>query len=295
MGYDLEPIRQLYPFESRFVDVGGARMHYVDQGSGSPLLMLHGNPTWSFYYRDLIRGLDGSHRVIAVDHIGCGLSDKPQRYPYTLATHIANLERFVEHLDLNDITLVLHDWGGAIGCGFALRHLDRIRRLVVFNTAAFHGRTPWRIRVCRWPMFGALAVRGLNAFAAGATRMACCRRMPPEVRAGYVLPYDSYANRIATLRFVQDIPVRPSHPTYPLIESIDAGLARLRDRPMMICWGMRDFCFNETFLSGWTERFPEAEIHRFEQAGHYVVEDAGQEILPLVRDFLKRTATSSLG
>ncbi len=289
MAYDLGPIRHLYPFESHYIELGGPRMHYVDSGRGPAVVMLHGNPTWSFYYRDLIRGLCDECRVIAPDHVGCGLSDKPQDYPYALATHIDNLERLIDHLGLDQITLAMHDWGGAIGCGFVVRQPQRVRRLIVFNTAAFPGRTPLRIRACRLPIFGPIAVRRLNAFARTAAWMACKNRsrMTPDVRAGYLLPYDSRANRVAILRFVQDIPAGSSHPTYPLIRSIEAGLTELRDRPMLICWGMRDFCFTARFLDGWIERFPEAEVHRFAEAGHYVVEDAAEAILPLVRSFLR--------
>ena len=297
MDYNLGPIRHLYPFESHYLELSGPRMHYVDSGRGPAVVMLHGNPTWSFHYRDLIRGLCDDYRVIAPDHVGCGLSDKPQDYPYTLATHIDNLERLIDHLGLDQITLVMHDWGGAIGCGFAVRRPQRVHRLIVFNTAAFPGRTPLRIRACRLPIFGPIAVRRLNAFARCGTWMACKNRsrMTPDVRAGYLLPYDNYPNRVAILRFVQDIPVGPSHPTYPLIRSIEAGLAELRDRPMLICWGMRDFCFTERFLDCWIERFPEAEVHRFAEAGHYVVEDAADEILPLVRSFLRSKVDISAG
>ena len=287
-----DTIRPLYPFAPHYLDVGGPRMHYVDVGTGQPVIMLHGNPTWSFYYRDLIKALSDDHRVIAPDHIGCGLSDKPRRYPYRLATHIDNLERLIDHLGLEEVTLAVHDWGGAIGLGWAARHPQRVRRFIVFNTAAFFGRMPWRIRVCRWPIFGPLAVRGANMFVKGALWTACRKRsrMTPQVRAGYLLPYDSYAHRIAVLRFVQDIPVRPSQASYGEVQAIGAALPRFQDRPMILLWGMRDFCFDERFLAGWIERFPEAEVHRFPDAGHYVVEDAGDEIVPLVRAFLNRTS-----
>lgn len=260
----------------------------MDEGQGPPIVMLHGNPTWSFYYRDLIQGLRDRYRVIVPDHVGCGLSEKPRHYAYSLATHIDNLERLLEHLKIDDFTLAVHDWGGAIGFGYACRHPQRVGRFVVFNTAAFLGRTPLRIRACRIPLLGTLAVRGLNAFARAAVRMACVNkaRMTREVKAGYLLPYRDFASRVAIHRFVQDIPTHPSHPTYPLIRSIEAALPRFRDRPMLICWGMRDFCFTEAFLDGWVERFPEAQVHRFTGAGHYVVEDAGPEILPRIRDFL---------
>ncbi|MFH0982847.1 MAG: alpha/beta fold hydrolase [Planctomycetota bacterium] len=282
-------LQHLYPFRPHYLTVGGPRMHYVDEGQGPPVVLLHGNPTWSFYYRDLIQGLRDGHRMVAPDHVGCGLSDKPQRYAYRLTTHIENLERLLEHLKLDDLTLAVHDWGGPIGFGFACRHPERVRRFIIFNTAAFFGRVPLRIRACRIPVFGTLAVRGLNLFARAALRMACLdrQRMTPEVRAGYLFPYRDYASRVALHRFVQDIPTRPAHPTYPAIQSIAAALAQFRDRSMLIAWGMRDFCFTETFLNGWIERFPTAQVHRFSHAGHYVLEDAGPELLPLIRDFLR--------
>ena len=188
MAYDLQPIRHLYPFASHYFDTGGRRMHYVDEGAGPAVVMLHGNPTWSFYYRELITALRDSYRVIAPDHIGCGLSDKPQDYPYTLATHIENLERLLDHLGLDDITLAMHDWGGAIGCGFAVRHPQRVGRLIVLNTAAFLGRTPWRIRMCRLPVLGPLLVRGLNGFARTATLMACKDRLADDARRAGGIP-----------------------------------------------------------------------------------------------------------
>jgi haloalkane dehalogenase len=279
----------LYPFDSHHLDVGGQRLHYVDEGDGPPVLMLHGNPSWSFYYRDLIRGLRDRFRVIAPDHIGCGLSDKPQDYPYTLASHMDNVDRLADHLGLSDVTLAVHDWGGAIGFGWATRHAGRVRRFIVFNTAAFlGGRTPVRIRVCRWPLLGELLVRGLNGFARAATHMATRRvgGMSRAVRRGYLLPYDSYAHRVAVLRFVRDIPLGPADPSHAVVRAIQSGLPRLMDRPMLICWGMKDFCFTGRFLDEWIVRFPNAEVHRFEDAGHYVVEDAHERILPIMERFL---------
>lgn len=289
MRCDLADLRDLYPFAPHFLDVGGPRMHYVDEGTGPAVVMLHGNPTWSFYYRQLILGLRDRYRVIAPDHIGCGLSEKPQRYDYTLAKHIANVERLIEHLELKKITLVVHDWGGAIGMGWAARHPKVVHRIVLFNTTAFIGPCPWRIRICRWPIFGDLALRRLNLFARGALWFACKkrRRMTRKVKRGYLLPYDSWANRVGVLRFVRDIPLNPDHPSHQLICEIDASLGMFRDRPQLICWGMRDFCFNTSYLEEWIARFPSAQVHRFEDAGHYVVEDAGDRILPLMKDFLE--------
>ncbi len=288
MSIDLTSLRDLYPFESHWFDCGDARMHYLDEGEGPPIVMLHGNPTWSFYFRELIKGLRDRYRLIVPDHIGCGLSDKPQDYPYTLSAHIDNVERLINHLDLTDVTLAVHDWGGAVGFGWAVRHLELVRRFVLFNTTAFLGRMPLRIRVCRWPIFGGLVVRGLNGFARSAVSMACKNRsrMTPEVKRGYLLPYDSFANRVAILRFVRDIPVSPRVPSYLVLKQIEAALPQFRDRPMIIFWGARDFCFNDSFLNGWVKRFPDAIVHRFADAGHYVVEDAGERILPRMSEFL---------
>lgn len=280
---------RLYPFKSEHVAVPGARLHYVDEGTGPAVVMVHGNPTWSFYYRELIKAFRGTHRVIAPDHVGCGLSDKPERYPYTLATQIDNLERLMDHVGADDVTLVVHDWGGAIGMGWAVRHPQRVRRIVVFNSAAFFCRaTPWRIAVCGWPVIGPLIVRGLNGFLRASFTMAVGRghRLSPEVRAGYLHPYRTWADRVAILRFVQDIPSRPSVPSYLVLADIEANLHKLADKPMLICWGMQDWCFDGRALAGWVRRFPRAGVHRFADAGHFVVEDASDRIVPLMRTFL---------
>jgi haloalkane dehalogenase len=252
--------------------------------------MLHGNPTWSFYYRRLIPPLSQSHRVIVPDHIGCGLSDKPQDYHYTLEQHIQNLEILLAHLKLQQISLVVHDWGGAIGMGYAIRHPEKLARFVIFNTAAFVlPLIPKRIRMCRSHLFGGMLVRGLNAFAGLATFMAVAQpqRMTSQIRAGYLAPYNNWQNRIAVHRFVQDIPLEEDHPTRPTLAQIEAGLAQFRHHPMLIMWGARDFCFTERdFLAEWRRRFPEAEAHVFPDAGHYVVEDAYERIIPLMGRFL---------
>ena len=291
------PWRSLYPFEHHEVRIGEHRCHYVDEGKGDPVVMVHGNPTWSFMYRELIRDVaDAGFRAVAPDHIGCGLSDKPDHYPYRLQNHIDNLEHLLDRaLEVDRLHLVVHDWGGAVATGYAARHPERIASLTVLNTAAFlllH--CPLRIRICRIPLFGALAVRGCNAFARAAARQATTQPggLPPPVRGGYLAPYNSWRNRIAILRFVQDIPLRPDHPTYKTVQSVGDRLHLLGDRPMLICWGMQDFCFDQRFLAEWRRRFPDAHVHPFENAGHYVLEDAGDTIRPLVTEFLSNNSTS---
>lgn len=283
--------RSEYPYEPHFIEVRGQRLHVVDCGGGPAVVMLHGNPTWSFMYRHLIKDLAPTHRVIAPDHLGCGLSDKPQDLPCRLADHIANLEALLnDHLGLKRLSLVVHDWGGAIGMGYAVRHPERIERLVVLNTAAFLlGRCPWRIRVCRLPGVGALAVRGLNAFARAALTMAVGpgHTLEARARAGLLYPYDNWHNRVGIMRFIQDIPLTAGHPTWDTVATIQKSLHLLADKPTLICWGAQDFCFNDAYLAVWQRYFPRAEVQRFDDAGHYVLEDAHERIAPLVRGFLE--------
>jgi haloalkane dehalogenase len=304
--------RDLYPFASRFHMLGGVRLHYLDEGPTNngltgrgpaendlakndtvqPLVFVHGNPTWSFYWRNLILGLRDRYRCVAVDHVGCGLSDKPPDYEYTLSRRIEDLAALVEWLDLRDATLVAHDWGGAIGLGAVQRLPERFRRIVLFNTGAFPPPfVPKRIAACRIPLLGTLAVRGFNAFARAALTMAVEKpeRMTAEVRAGLLAPYDSWANRVAIDQFVRDIPFSPRHPTWPVLEGIEAGLSRLADRPIQLIWGMRDWCFRPECLERFAQHWPMAEIHRLEDCGHYVVEDAHERIVPLMRSCLERS------
>jgi pimeloyl-ACP methyl ester carboxylesterase len=279
-----------YPFESHFVALAnGHRLHFVDEGSGDVLLCVHGNPTWSFAWRSVVREFRATHRVIAIDHLGCGLSDKPQDYNYCLANHIANLQTLIEKLDLRNITLLAHDWGGAIGMGVAGRLPERFAKFVLFNTGAFRSKLiPLRIAVCRIPLFGTFVLRGLNAFSRAAITMAVEKheRMTIAVKAGYLAPYDSWANRVAVDRFVKDIPLKESHPSWPTLVEVEKGLEQFQQHPMLLVWGEKDWCFTTAFLDEFERRFPQAETLRIPDAGHYVFEDAPEVFLPKLREFL---------
>jgi len=281
----------LYPFTSLYFDLNPYKLHYLDEGEGEVLLFLHGNPTWSFYYRSLIQNFKGRYRCVAPDHIGCGFSDKPQDYSYTLTTHIDNLEKLVGFLGLKNITLVVHDWGGAIGMGLAVRKPELIKRLVLFNTASFLSMDiPLRIGLCRMPLLGTILIRYLNLFVRGVLRFGLKRRkrLTQNVRAGYLAPYDTFENRIANLKFVQDIPMKQAVPSYSVIQYIERNLKQFDGYPILIIWGKEDFCFNVKFLNKWREIFPRAEVREVYNAGHLVVEDASDEIIPWIEAFLRK-------
>ncbi|MBL8889897.1 MAG: alpha/beta fold hydrolase [Planctomycetaceae bacterium] len=291
--------RQLYPFDSSYLDLSGSdrvRLHYLDEwateGPDPPsasALFVHGNPTWSFYWRNLILGLRDRLRCVAVDHVGCGLSDKPQTYNYTLQQHTQNLVELIDKLDLRDITLVAHDWGGAIGLGAAVARPDRFTRLVLMNTGAFPPPyIPRRIQACRIPVLGTVAIRGFNAFAGAALTMATERPagLEADVRAGLIAPYHDWASRVAVDAFVKDIPWRSNHRTYPVLEALEKSLASLANRPVQLIWGMKDWCFTPQCLQKFREHFPRARVRELPKAGHYVVEDAPDEVLHEIREFL---------
>ncbi len=285
-----------YPFKSHFLDRAGYKLHYLDEGSPDhdPIVLLHGNPTWSFYYRRVIAALSPTHRCIAPDHIGMGLSDKPgdDRYQYTLDRRVDDVEALLDHLHIkSNITLILHDWGGMIGTAFATRHPDRIKQFVILNTGAFHlpksKPLPWQLKLCRGPL-GALFVRGFNGFSRDAVKSCVIRlSLPPEVKRAYLAPYNSWSNRIAVHRFVQDIPLKPGDRAYDTVTRVQDNLHQFANHPMLICWGLRDFVFDHHFLSEWEKRFPRAAVHRYEDGGHYILEDAHEQIIPLMREFLK--------
>jgi len=290
-----------YDFAShRFEVRPGIRMHYLDEGprDGEVVLALHGNPSWSYYWRHLVRGLRDRYRVVVPDHVGMGLSDKPDddrdalpRYDYTLQSRVDDLQALLEHLGIDGpLTLAVHDWGGMIGFGWALERMPRVRRLVVLNTAAFPmpaGKPmPWQIALGRDYNIGELVIRGFNAFSAGASWLGVERRMPRAVRRAYVAPYDSWKNRISTVRFMQDIPLAEGDRAWPLVAASGQRLHEYADRPAFIGWGLKDFVFDRDFLDRFRGAWPQAEVQAFEDAGHYVLEDRHEVLVPAIRDFL---------
>jgi len=277
-----------YPYANHFKKVHGRQMNYIDEGQGPVIVMVHGNPSWSIYWRKIIDLLKGQYRVIAMDHIGCGFSEKPDDYSYTLHQRIEDASSLLSQLGISQFSLLLHDWGGAIGMGLAEKNPQQIKSIVVFNSAAFFSpNIPKRIAICRWPVFGRLAIQGFNAFAKAAVVMATNKGFSKSLQQAYIAPYDNYKNRRATYEFVQDIPMESSHPSRPLIDDIEQGLSKFQNHPMMLIWGEKDWCFDTSFLNTWKQKFPQAKVLSLATSGHYVVEDGFEEYQSALSDFLR--------
>jgi len=290
-----QPPENLYPFESQWLDVAGNRMHFLDEGPrDAPLvLMVHGNPTWSFYYRNLVLALRDRYRCIVPDHIGCGLSDKPGdgQYPYTLARRISDLGALMDHIrPKTAIHLIVHDWGGMIGFGWAAKHPEQIGTMIIGNTAAFplpaEKNLPAALWLVRNTRLGALLVQGMNAFSGIAARVAFKKPVSAEIRAAYTGPYDSWDNRIATLRFVQDIPLKTGDPGYNIVQMTESRLPEFAGKPCLIAWGGKDFVFDLHFLKKWKRIFPHAKVLEYPDCGHYIFEDGGQALTQAISDFM---------
>lgn len=283
-----------FPFTSRFAQTTAGRMAYVDAGSGDPVVMLHGNPTWGYLYRRFIPPLAARHRAIVPDYIGFGRSQKPDR-DLRLADHIGNFTDLVLRLDLRNITLVMQDWGGPIGLGFATAHPDRVKRLVVMNTWAFRIRegTPLHplLEQFRVPGVGEAFVQGANLFVEGFLPAGIHQRhrINDTMMRAYRAPFPDFNSRAPILAFPRDIPVGDDHPSTPTMGAIEDRLKALRV-PMLIVWGMRDLALPAALIEArWLKYFADAEVHRLEHAGHFLQEDEPDRIVDIILGFMDRT------
>lgn len=292
-----QPPKELYPFESLWLDISGHRMHFIDEGprDAPVVLMIHGNPTWSFYYRNLVIALRDRYRCIVPDHIGCGLSDKPgdSQYSYTLERRISDLGALMDHIrPTMPVNMIVHDWGGMIGFGWAAERPESIGTMIVGNTAAFplpeEKKLPAALWLVRNTQIGALLVQGMNAFSGIAARVAFKKPVSAEVRKAYTGPYDSWDNRIATLRFVQDIPLKAADPGYSIVKMTGTRLPEFASKPCLLAWGGKDFVFDHHFLRKWKQVFPNAKVLEYPDCGHYIFEDGGQALTRAISDFMDK-------
>lgn len=291
--------KALYPFESHYMTIGGFKYHYLDEGPTEPdgverptLICSHGNPTWSFFFRSVVNEFRDKYRVVVVDHIGCGLSEKPneKEYPYTIERRANDLLELIEKLELKDCVLVAHDWGGAVGMCAATQIPDVFSKLVLMNTAAYlHERCPRRIRTFHIPVLNKILAQGLNLFPRAATTMATAKGLEPDVKTGLIAPYDSWSNRVAVLGFVKDIPISRKHCSHETFVKMMERLPVFKDKPVALIWGVKDWCFPpEVFLEEFLKYYPDAFVHKIEDAGHYLLEDSSEETLGAMREFLEK-------
>ena len=273
----------LYPFEDRYLEADGARVHYVDEGGGPTLLFLHGNPTWSFLYRDVIKRLRDSYRCIALDYPGFGLSTGPSGYGYTPAEHARVAERFVAELDLRDVTMMVQDWGGPIGFSVATRNADRFARFVIGNTWAWPKSdlgTQGFSRFLGGPI-GKRLILNRNLFVErilpGGVRL---KKLAPEVMEAYRGPFPTPRSRVPTWVFPREILA-----SRPFLAEVEAGLPAVAGRPALIVWPTKDVAFRNPERERWEQIFPDHKTVTLEGAAHYIQEDAADEIVAAILDW----------
>ena len=274
---------ELYPFESRYLQVEGACVHYVDEGSGPTLLLLHGNPTWSFLYREIIKALRSEFRCVAIDYPGFGLSVPPPGYGFTPTEHADIVEAFVQQLDLSAVTMMVQDWGGPIGFAVATRHPDRFSRFVIGNTWAWPNRDPGT-QVFSRLLGGALGgylIQRHNIFVERILPFGVRRtRLTEAVMNAYRGPFPTPKSRLPMQVFPREI-----LGSRRLLADVVAGLPALRDRPALLCWPTDDFAFGERERKRWERTFPNHRTVLLEGAGHYIQEDAAPDIAAAISAF----------
>ena len=284
--------REEYPFASHYFKLAAGTMHYVDEGSGSPVLMLHGNPTWSFLYRNLVKCLRAEHRCVAPDHLGFGLSDKPAGWSYLPAAHAANLAALIDALGLKRITLVMQDWGGPIGLAYATAHPENVARIVLMNSWAWPvNRDPYYILfsgIMGGPI-GRMLIRRYNFFATSVMRQAFGdnRRLSAATHEQYLRPLANPADRTGCMVFPRQIVGSTAW-----LAGIWGKIGALRNTPTLIVWGMKDIAFREKELKQWQRAFPGARTVRLDTVGHYVQEEAPAELSRALAGFLQSTASA---
>jgi haloalkane dehalogenase len=278
----------LFPVEHQFLDLDGARIHYVDEGSGETLLLLHGNPSWCFLYRKIIAALKSDFRCVAMDYPGYGMSDAPPGYGFTPREHSAVLERFVDRLGLRDLTIMVQDWGGPIGLGLAGRRPELVRALIIGNTWAWPLSGERRIRLFSWVMGGPIGwslTWAFNFVPKVFFARGLAQKTAPAVREMYLAPWRDRARRRAAV-----IAPRQLVKASPYLTEVEANMGCLADLPALIVWGMKDFAFREAERAHFERIFARHQTVLLDNASHFLQEDAGDRIAAAFRA-LRRQVT----
>jgi haloalkane dehalogenase len=274
-----------WSFEPRYVDQDGLRLHYVDEGAGDPVLLLHGEPTWAYLYRKLIPPLAATARVVAPDYPGFGRSDKPvERGWYSYDAHYRAMERLAQELDLAALTVVVQDWGGPIGLRLAVEHPQRVDRLVILNTGVGAGRAPSDA----WLRFRAMVRRVGTDFQAGRlVRISCARPLADEVEAAYDAPFPTPESKTGALMFPELVPTEPDHPSAAAMLAVRERLRRW-EKPTLVLFSDSDPVFSPRVAERLSELIPGAlPAETVADAGHFLQEDAGEEVAARIVEFLR--------
>jgi haloalkane dehalogenase len=282
-----------WPYEPRWLETDGVHLHYVDEGSrnGEPVVMLHGVPTWSYLYRRFIPPLvEHGFRAIAYDQLGFGRSDKPAATDaYTLERWIRHLDALVDELELEKITLVMHDWGGPVGLGWAVDHVERVKRLVLFNTgtgAVDEGPAPLGYALLRAPLLGDVLTRGANAFRFALLYAA---DLDDDAKAAYAKPHPSWKTRAGLAKAPRMLPFDSGNPSREIVRHTVDELGRLYAKPKLVVWGMKDPVLRPHILKNLRQRLGQAEVRELRDVSHFVQEDAPDDAIRYVLEFLERT------
>jgi len=279
--------REEYPFKPHFFLTPAGNMHYVDEGSGEPVVFVHGNPAWSFEFRKLIKDFSMTNRCIAPDLIGFGLSDKPAGWSYLPEEQAKNLDLFLESLPLKNITLVVGDWGGPIGLSYALSHPEKIKNIVITNTWLWSVRSDWYYQAFSTLVGGPVGrwlIRNHNFFAGTIVKslFGDKSRLTPEIHAQYLMPLSKPDERKGTWVFPGEI-IGSSDWLQSLWDNHDV----LQGKNILIAWVMKDIGFREKELKTWMHAFPRAKVARFEDAGHFVAEEKPDELIAEIKNLIR--------
>ncbi|TFG00619.1 MAG: alpha/beta fold hydrolase [Promethearchaeota archaeon] len=275
-----------FPFKPHFKKINGFKMHYVDEGKGAPIICLHGMPTWSYLYRNFIRDLSNANRVIAPDHMGFGKSDIPLNKEYRMHEHIDNLKEFLLKLDLWDITLVLQDWGGPIGLGFAVDFPNRIKRLIIMNTSVGilrDDKKPWYAKLEEKGIYRQFIMNIEAIIKAG---MYHKNRVTETMIEAYTAPFPKRNYYIGALAWPKDIPVGKKHPSAKGMIDIRKNLKKLSNKKKILIWGLKDSIFPERVINSWHKIYPNIPTFKIKDASHFLQEDAPEKIISIIKEFV---------
>jgi pimeloyl-ACP methyl ester carboxylesterase len=282
-----------WPFEPQWLATDGVHIHYVDEGprNGEPVVMLHGVPTWSYLYRRFIPPLAAAgFRAVAYDQLGFGRSDKPVSVEeYSIERWAFHLEALVDRLALDQVTLVMHDWGGPVALRWAVDNVERVKRLVLFNThtgAVDQGAVPTPYALLRAPVLGDVLTRGVNAFGLA---LLYTSKLDSNAKAAYAKPHAGWRSRSALAAAPRLLPFDEGNPSRPVVERTVAGLAGLYAKPKLFLWGLKDPVLRPGILKNLRERLGQAEVVELENASHFVQEDEPEKSLEYLLRFLERT------